>query len=69
MIFVQLFSTAAVLIGQTVAERAYTRFRRAVLLVGFALVGLGLWWGFSNIEEGGLLPVVRQFHDYHLPNY
>jgi hypothetical protein len=63
MIFVQLFSTAAVLIGQTVAERAYTRFRRVLLLVGFGLVGLGVWWGFSNIDEGGLLPVVRQFHD------
>jgi len=63
MIFVQLFSTAAVLIGQTVAERAYTRFRRAVLLAGFGLVGLGLWWGFSNTDQGGLLPLVRQFHD------
>lgn len=63
MIFMQLFSTAAVLIAQTVAERAYTRFRRALLLVGFGSVGLGLWWGFSNIDQGGLLPVVRQFHD------
>jgi len=63
MIFVQLFSTAAVLISQTVAEQAYSRFRRVVLLVGLGFVGLGLWWGFSNIEDGGLLPVVRQFHD------
>jgi hypothetical protein len=63
ILFVQFFSTAVVLIGQTVAEHAYTRVRRVGLLTLFVLLGLGAWWGFSNLGEGGLLPVVRYFHD------
>jgi len=42
LLFVQLFSTTVVLIGQTVAEQAYTRARRLALLGIFALVGIGL---------------------------
>ncbi len=42
LLFVQLFSTAVVLVGQTVAEQAYTRARRLALLVVAALAGIGL---------------------------
>ena len=40
-LFVQLFSTAVVLIGQTVGEQAYTRTRRVVLLLFAALAAIG----------------------------
>ena len=42
LLFVQLFSTTVVLVGQTVAEQAYTRTRRLVLLGIAALAGIGL---------------------------
>ncbi len=42
ILFMQLFSTALVLIGQTVAEHAYTRARRIALLLVAGLAGIGL---------------------------
>ena len=42
LLFMQLFSTTVVLVGQTVAEQAYTRARRLALLGVAALAGIGL---------------------------
>ena len=38
LLFIQLFSTAGVLLGQTVSQRAYTLARRGVLIVGLVLL-------------------------------
>jgi len=42
LLFVQLCSTAVVLVGQTVAEHVYTRSRKLALLAVAALAGIGL---------------------------
>ena len=42
LLFMQLFTTALVLIGQTVAEHAFTRARRIALLLVAGLAGIGL---------------------------
>lgn len=59
--FVQLFSTALVLIAQTVAEHAYTRARKLVLLAVAALAGIGLAEAGRAATEGGVLALARAF--------
>lgn len=59
--FVQLFSTAVVLFGHTLAEQAYTRTRRIVLLALAALAGIGLAEAAMAASEHGLLPLVTGF--------
>jgi hypothetical protein len=49
MIFLQLFSMCLVLVGQTVAERAFTRGRKILL----ALVVLGVAGGFYSATRNG----------------
>jgi len=55
LLFVQLLSTALVLVGQTVAEQAYTRARRLALLGVAALAGIGL--GEAALAAQGHDPV------------
>ena len=55
LLFVQLFSTAVVLVGQTVAEQAYTRARRLALLGIAAVAGIGL--GEAALAARGLDPL------------
>jgi hypothetical protein len=59
--FVQLFSTAVVLFGHTLAEQAYTRTRKIVLLALAALAGIGLAEAAMAASEHGLLPLVTAF--------
>ena len=61
MLFVQLLSTAAALIAQTVAERAYTRARKLILYVAVALVVLGLGQAFSARAEGSFTETLVAF--------
>ena len=61
MMLVQLFSTAAVLIGQTVAEHAYTRFRRATLILVLLVAALAVWKVFSDVGGGGFMAMAQWF--------
>lgn len=59
---IQLFATAVVLFSQTVAERAYTRFRKLVLFVLIIAIGVGIGSQVSGSFEGGILALVRQIN-------
>jgi hypothetical protein len=59
---IQLFATAVVLFSQTVAERAYTRFRKLVLFVLIIAIGVGIGSQASGSFEGGILALVRQIN-------
>lgn len=60
---IQLLTTAAVLYGQTIAERAYTWLRK--LLLGLLIVSIGLGLGIlaSSHSPDDSLELVRQFSD------
>ncbi|MEN6495241.1 MAG: putative ABC exporter domain-containing protein [Thermoguttaceae bacterium] len=60
MFGIQLFATAVVLFSQTVAERAYTRFRRLVLFALIIAIGVGIGSQASGGFEGGALALVRK---------
>ncbi len=61
MLFVQLLSMAVMLVGQTVAEHAYTRVRKLLLLGILCLVAVGGWHVFSAGAEQGFLELARAF--------
>ena len=61
MLFVQLFSMAVVLVGHTVAEHAYTRVRKLLLLGIFGMVAVGVWHTVSAGAEQGILEQVQAF--------
>lgn len=55
LLLVQLFSTAAALIGQTLAERAYTRLRKLLLVGVLVLLAVCVGPPLSAALEGGFL--------------
>lgn len=59
LLLIQWFSTAILLIGQTLAERAYTRARRAVLLVVLVVAAAGVGPAIAGGAERGFLPLAR----------
>ncbi len=65
LIFIQLFSASIGLIGQTIAERTYTRLRRRVLLLILVLVGLGAWRVIVSGMAQGFVAMLADFH--HTP--
>lgn len=63
LVGIQLLTTAVVLFGQTIAQRAYTRLRKAALIVLIIAVGLGLGTLASSSSPQESLALVRQFSD------
>ena len=61
LLFIQLFTTALVLIGQTVAEHAFTRARRIALLVVAALAGIGLAEAARSWSGQGAVDFAAEF--------
>jgi putative ABC exporter len=61
LIFIQLFSASIGLVGQIVAERAYTRLRRYVLLLVVAAVALGCWPVVASGMDQGFVAILGGF--------
>ncbi len=59
--FIQLSSMSLVMIGQTVSQQAYTRARKAFLLVVVLLLAAGAWQASSAAAEHGPLQQIKQF--------
>lgn len=62
LVGIQLFATGVVLFSQTVAERAYTRFRKLVLFVLILAIGMGIGSQSSGGFAGAGLALVRQIN-------
>jgi hypothetical protein len=69
LVAVQLLSTAIVLLGQTMAEHAYTRLRRLVLVVLLTLVGMGISWMVSAGSIEGLVEFARRINHSAIGRY
>ncbi len=61
LVFIQLSSTSLVLIGQTVSQHAYTRARKAFLLVVLVALAAGAWQASSAAAGRGLLHQIKEF--------
>ena len=61
ILFMQLFNMTVVLVGQTVAERAYTRARRILVAGLLVIVALGIWRTLPSVENASLIALASAF--------
>ena len=61
LVFIQLFSVSIGLVAQIIAERAYTRLRRYVLLAVVAAVALGCWPVVASGMDQGFVAILSGF--------
>lgn len=61
LVFIQLFSVSIGLVAQIIAERAYTRLRRCVLLAVALAVALGCWPVVASGMDRGFVAILSGF--------
>ena len=69
IVFVQQFTMAFVLLGQTMAEHAYTRMRKLALYGVGALIAVAVGKVLTLRSSGNMLEVLRQAHESSFLKY
>lgn len=63
LLFINAFTLALTLLGQTVSQHAYSRWRQAVLVLVAVLIGLGLAPSLGDLDRNNLLANVTRFRE------